>query len=1018
MRSQLGGFMLSRFRLFHAMAAFAALASLTANCALAAATVRFNVAGQSLGKALTDLASQANINVMFDEPEVKGKRSAPLQMDATLDEALTQMLADTGLSYRLLNERTVVVGVIGSDVREKNTSFGIRAIEQGAVRVADASNVTADGSKRDSVEVANPSSSAPEGASAGEIQEVVVTGTHISGTAPAGSKVIIIDRKAIDRSGYGRVQDVLAALPQNFKGASEEFTQTDLVNDNFGSDVQLRGLGPGTTLTLVNGHRQAASGTKGTFVDVANIPSAAVERIEILTDGASAIYGSDAIGGVVNIILRKDYQGAETRVRFSTADGGADETQLSQLLGTTWSSGNALAGYQYYKRERLPASAREYSASNFDLRRFGGSDFRPILGFYYANPGTIRDPSTFEPAYAIPKGQDGTNLTAADLIPGGVNYTDNVTFNSILPEQQMHSAFVSASQKMGDALELFADARFSRRKTEFVTPGDQIDLEVPATNPFYVNPFGGTDPVIVSYDFTKDLGPLIQKGDVEAVSTTLGGLVRLTPQWHITLSGTWARERDDWRMLNRARRSAVRTFLDDTDPETAFNPFGDGSNTNSATLEAIRRVAIDGGVSTVWSADAIANGPVFELPSGTARLAIGSDYRDEKQTTNGDTFPGVATGRTIAALFTELAVPLVGSAFARPGLRSLDFSLAGRFEDYSDFGTTFNPKFGLSYVPVSTVKLRGTWGTSFKAPPFWQKTEQFNSQGFFTTSYPDPKSSSGASQVLVLFGNNANLKEETATVWSAGLDITPEIIPDLAIGLTYFDVNYKDKVEAGGSGSSTLQLEDQWAPVITRNPAQSQINAICNDPRLIADGDCSGTIDAIIDGRQRNLARVRVKGLDFDARKSVPSELGTWGVGLGGTYTFSYGRAVTDTAPNFDVVDTVGNPLALRLRGTLSWRRLEWNAEGMLNYAGSYNDPVTTPSTKVSSLTTVDMNFGYQFSANSGWLGKTQITLSAINIFNERAPFVDQFLRYVPGYDGANATLLGRMVSAEIIKAW
>ena len=118
----------------------------------------------------------------------------------------------------------------------------------------------------------------------------------------------------------------------------------------------MRGLGPGTTLTLVNGERQPGGGILGAFTDISSIPSSAIERIEILSDGASALYGSDAIGGVVNIILRKDLEGAETRARFSTASGDADETQVAQLFGTRWSRGHALLGYQYSNRDPLLAS--------------------------------------------------------------------------------------------------------------------------------------------------------------------------------------------------------------------------------------------------------------------------------------------------------------------------------------------------------------------------------------------------------------------------------------------------------------------------------------------------------------------------------------------------------------------------------------------------------------------------------------------------------------------------------------
>ena len=173
-------------------------------------------------------------------------------------------------------------------------------------------------------------------------------------------------------------------------------------NYNWGAGINLRGLGVGATLVLVNGHRQPLSGLNGDFVDVSNIPAAAVERIEILPDGASALYGSDAIAGVVNIILKDDFQGAETQVRYGGTPGGRDETVVSQLLGTHWTGGKAMLVYEYSDATALAASARGYAA-NADKLPYGGADYRS----YYSDPGNILNPSTLQPIYGIPRGLNG-----------------------------------------------------------------------------------------------------------------------------------------------------------------------------------------------------------------------------------------------------------------------------------------------------------------------------------------------------------------------------------------------------------------------------------------------------------------------------------------------------------------------------------------------------------------------------------------------------------------------------------
>src|SRR5450631_2114981 len=180
----------------------------------------------------------------------------------------------------------------------------------------------------------DPPCSIAKSADASTLEEIVVTGSHIRGVEAAGSKLIVIGRDQIDASGYGRVEDVLATVTQNVSRSNQAVAfgpgdQSQVDNINRGAEVQLRGLGVGTTLTLVNGQRQGASGFQGSFTDISSIPASAVERIEILPEGASALYGADAIGGVVNIILRRNFEGFEARVRGSTADGDATERTIA-----------------------------------------------------------------------------------------------------------------------------------------------------------------------------------------------------------------------------------------------------------------------------------------------------------------------------------------------------------------------------------------------------------------------------------------------------------------------------------------------------------------------------------------------------------------------------------------------------------------------------------------------------------------------------------------------------------------
>jgi iron complex outermembrane receptor protein len=860
---------------------------------------------------------------------------------------------------------------------------------------------------------AQSESTQPAAEDSAQLQEVVVTGSHIRGAEVAGSKLIVISREQIDASGYGRVEDVLATVTQNFNRANAAVSEPGFFNLNHGAEVQLRGLGVGTTLTLVNGQRQGASGYQGTFTDVSTIPASAIERIEILPEGSAALYGSDAIGGVVNIILRRDFEGIEARVRGSATDGDATERSAALLLGHAGSRGNVLAGFQFNDSDALRCSARAYCAANADFRRFGGTDLR---GFA-SNPGTILDPNTLAPIAAIPHGQDGTQLTAAQLVPGTANYTNNVTDNDILPKQIMRSAFVSASYKVTEKWELAVDGRYASRDFRFTLPVAPDDLLVPSTNAF--NHLGG--PVLVAYDFSRDFGPEVDRGPTTTsfVSTAVKGV--LPKGWQINLSGAYAKASADLVSSNFTLNfPAIDAALASSDPATALNIFGDGSHTNATALAALRAQNIitnDLNVFTAASANVIADGPLFNWRAGAIRLAVGGEFRHEHSAGINISENPEDRGRLVRSGFFELAVPVVGPHEGSTADR-LDLSLAGRYDSYSDAGSTFNPKLGFSWRPLPIIKLRGNWGTSFRAPPFFfSNRDQVGDT--FIEDVIDPQSATGHSRAFVLAGPLPDLKPETARTWTAGVDLTPPAIQNLSLSLTYFDIDYQGRIQNPGYSVIFLTQEAQFASLITRNPTPAQIDAVCTKPPL-SGGDCSQPIAAILDDRFRNLASLKTRGVDAALGYLLHTAWGNVSASLNGTYMSDLKQQIGPTAPVVDLVDTVGNPPSLRLVGNLSWSAKGWTVQSTVNYTGAYRDPGSAPVRKVDSWTTVDFNIGYRVDGGSGWLANTQSNLGIINVFDQRPPFVNQFdlTSGTFGYDPANATLLGRAVSLQFVKRW
>lgn len=852
-------------------------------------------------------------------------------------------------------------------------------------------------------------------AAADDLEEIVVTGSHIRGADAAGSKLIVIGREQIDASGYGRVEDVLATVTQNFNRANGAVGAPGFYNLNHGAEVQLRGLGVGTTLTLVNGQRQGASGWQGSFTDVSTIPVSAIERIEILPEGTSALYGSDAIGGVVNIILRRNFEGIEARIRGSATDSGATERSAALLLGHAGSRGNVLAGFQFNNSDALLCSARAVCAANADFRGFGGTDLR---GFA-SNPGTLLDPITLTPIAAIPHGQDGTHLTAAQLIPGTANYTDNVTDNEILPRQTMRSAFVSASYKVTEQWELSADGRYSSRDFRFTYPIRPNDFLVPASNAF--NHLGR--PVLVAYDFSRDFGPVVDRGPTtnSLVSASVKGV--LPKGWQINLAGAYAKASTEYVETNFILNyPAINAALASSDPATALNIFGDGSHTNATALAALRRqnpTSDDSNVFTAASANVIADGPLFNGRAGAIRLAVGGEFRHEHSVGTNIVELPEDRERLVHAGFFELAVPLVGPREGATANR-LELSLAGRYDRYSDAGGTFNPKVGFSWRPSALVKLRGNWGTSFLAPPFfWSNPDQVGDT--WIGDVVDPRSPTGYTRALLLYGPLPDLKPETARAWNAGVDLTPPAIQNLSLSLTYFDIDYRGKIRAPSPDAVLfLTQQAQFASLITRNPTQAQIDAVCKKPTFNGE-NCNQPIAVIIDGRFSNLASLETRGVDVVLDYFLDTARGKLRASLNGTYTIDQRQQITPTAPVLDLVDTVGNPTSLRLVGNLSWSLRGWTVQSTVSYTSAYRDPGSVPVRKVNSWTTVDINIGYQVDGGSGWLANTQFNLGINNALNQRPPFVNQFNvddSGTFGYDPANASLLGRQVSLQVVKRW
>lgn len=990
--------------------------------------VTVSIPGGSLADALMALAAQTRLRLFYTSDLVAGRRAGPLAGRMTPSEALARLLAGTGLEAHatqpgvLVLRRMAAASAIGP---QPGALGGGTAVESPpAAKVGDPAGDAATSAAGD----AGPTT----------LDDVLVIGSHIRGVRDGASPVVVISRDDIDRAGYASVADALSALPQAFGGvASEQASSTHVdqtgTNDSRANGVNLRGFGAGATLVLVNGRRMAGTGSSGDFADVSAIPLAAVERIEVLLDGASALYGSDAVGGVVNIVLRTRFDGAETRATLGGAAGGYGARDVAQTFGRTWSSGHALFAYEYQAHDSLPGRARAF-AGDADLRGLGGGDWRQD----YAQPGNILGLNSahtaYVPLFAIPAGQNGVGLTAGALLAGQVNLENQDAQYDLLPRTERHSLYAAVAQGIGPDVEVSADARYSRRTFRTVGAAPTAIVRVTPANPYFVSPTGGAS-TLVAYSFANELGGTLTDGVSESLGASAGLTARLPAGWQLNAYGAFAQEHGvthetnliDSAFLNEAVGNAA------DNPATAFstardgffNPFiGQGANARTI-LDFIRSgYERRENRGRTLSVNLKLDGALFSLPGGPVRLAVGGQWRRETLKTGGESLIATATpspittrdvGRDVTSLFGELNIPVFGEANAIPGFERLELSVAGRFESYQHVASTTNPKVGLIWSPLAGVSLKASYGTSFRAPTL----PELNNPYMIAPSFlPGPN---GNVLSLILVGGNPGLKPETATSWTAGVEFRPNWVPGLKLGADAFDTTFANRIDQPALTYITTVLTDpEFAPFRTFvNPASSvsdlaAVNALLSNPAAVAPTLFpASAYGAIADARFVNTGVLHVRGVDFTGAYSVTVGADRFDLQADVSWLDHYERKVTPLSPSAELAGVTGYPAALRGRFGGAWTHGPFSGSLALNLVGASHDAA---GHRVGSWTTVDLQGRWQPRASAGpWRG-VSVSLTMQNAFDADPPFYNSPLGI--GYDPANTTALGRVISVQLTKLW
>jgi iron complex outermembrane receptor protein len=851
-------------------------------------------------------------------------------------------------------------------------------------------------------------------------EEIVVTGSRIRGIAPIGPSVTGVTRDSIETSGAVSTAQILQQLPQVFNlGFSESSRgQGGAGNITYGSAVNIRGIGPFATLTLINGHRSIGQGTSAATVDPSIIPMLALERIEVVADGASAIYGSDAVAGVANLIMRRNEKGVQAMMRFGKANG-YDERQVGALWGTRWANGQATLTFENSYKSALNGADRDFFTGNLTAQ--GGGDFRSTQ----CAPGNVVISGV---SYAIPAG-GVTKAGAATLVAGTANKCDNSKVQDLLPKQDRNSFAFTLNHDLGRGISVYADGFASRREFMFKPAALAANLTVPSTNPFYVRPAGapaGTSET-VAYSFINELPQNRNEGFSRSMQATGGVDFEMGSGWKSGVLYTYG-SNTDYSVTSRGlNNAAITAALANTDPATALNVFGSGSN-SPATLAAIsNQIAYSPGTTRFHNVQAKADGPLFALPAGQVRTAVG--YEGQILHTVGGQTTGPATApvfgevqleRTVNSLYGEVVVPVFGGSFTAPGVRKLDLSAAIRGDNYSDVGKTSNPKWGLNWTPVDGLTFKASYGTSFRAPGLTQIRGFTNGGrgGLFVQNYSDPTNGGALRVGVALSAANQDLKPETAKTRSLGFDWQPAIGNKTRISMNWFDITYDNQITGYLSDLTVLNREAAFAgtPIIQRNPSAAL------QAQLLAQYPINGVPPAnwtlFVDGRQFNLAKSVSQGYDFQASTRLATDnFGGFQFGLSGTVFTKYDVNLTPAGAPVSQLNTIYNPLKFKARGSVNWNIGGWFSTVVVNYQNAYDNNLANPVQRVAAFTSLDARVAYTLERD-GWLRDTTVALGVSNLFDKKPPFVNiaQSSNGGGGFDPTLASPIGRIVSLSLDK--
>lgn len=982
---------------------YALLASATIGISASAASAatadvrRFNVPSQSARTGIPLFAHQAGIQILASQAITEGLTVSSVQGDMEVGAALRQLLARTDL---------VPVPVGASFVLKRQGSAQPLLGAAAAMQATPPTPPVAGQQPMPALSASEPAPPAdtPDAPS----QDIVVTGTLLRGVAPVGTNVLNISRANIVASGATNSAEILAQVPQvtnmfnSLPAAGTGASGTTITRPTIRN---ITAAGASTTLLLVDGHNIVGAGITTTSSDPEVIPPGVIERIDVVPDGGSSLYGSDAIGGIINFITRKSFDGIELTANSGVADGFS-RYQVSGIAGQKWGSGSLVLAYLYRTNDHLTGYDRDYYRQ--DLTRFGGTDRRG-LG---CSPGNVT--------------ANGVNHALPGLQPNTTNKCDQALSTDIYPAENQNSAYGSLTQEITSNLEFGVTGFWTLRNTRSRTPqGNSSNLAVTSQNPYF-RAIAGETAQTVSFNYESVYGPYSSNRtrlEEYGITPTLTAHVG---RWQATLLGNYGKSITTAHTgeLNNIAQTAA---LAGTTPRTALNPYDIGA-TDPAVLDLIHNYeqyarAIQQLTETRLNID----GPLFSLPGGDVRLAVGGQYThqasDAMQTDAaiGDLTHAarVSARRNIAAVFGELRVPIFGAANAVTAIQSLVLDASIRYDHFSDFGGTTNPKFGMTYEPVKGLRIRANYGTAFNAPSLADTTGAVDTRVQVVDTSPWQAGTFSTDNfnrpTILLAGGTSGLKPQSAHTWAVGADFDPKAVPRLSFSATYWSIDLFNQIAQIPFTQPVLYTNPAYQQYFILNPTLAQVQAIAGDQpvqgpalaSLYANG-AANTPYVLINARRLNLGNEFARGIDFRAAYTFSVVSGDLNLLAGGSYLLSRKNQAVDGDPLFDEI-AAGGIGRLQLTGSVGYTIKAFTAQATVHHSSGF-DVVNIPGqTHVESFSPVDLFLAYDVSG-SGWNNGFSLTLNIANIGDERPSFINR------GFGNGNGGTLGRLFTVGVRK--